>query len=803
MVTMKKPRQIASPSAHENHIKRCWIHIGMHKTDCSSIQTSLSGVKRPQGWCYLKVGSSAKMGTSLQAMFGSNAENFHFYSKRGVTAEELAKKRELLRRQLELIIRNTEAQNLILSAETLSAMAPADIQALRDFLLPLVDEIRVIGYVRPHDGFRISMFEHLVKLGKADFNIDKVKPGYRKRFAKFDRIFGRKNVKLRLFDTSEFANGCIVADFCTQTGIKPLKPEQVTHLNESLTREACGMLYAYRKFGPGYGLGKTVLIENKQLIEPMQAMKGTGFHLADSLLAPGRVNAAKDIEWMEKRLKCSLEEPWKSDDSEVSSEEELLQIRRSSCAEYLEKFTEIHGIEVPDDILPAGDSIKPVEVADMLEHCRELLRRRMEADLSLKNDRTTEKLGDKPFKRCWIHVGMHKTGSTSIQANLGRHKHPVGWRYLKMSGSVILGQSLYAMFGNNPQDFHMYAKRGLTPEQLAKKRGLLLRQFERMIRKSKEETLILSSELLSVMDKSEIQTLRDFLAPLVDDIRVVAYVRSSPGFRTSWFQQLVKHGRGHFNIKKIRPNYRKRLEKFDEVFGRKNVKLCLFNPAALAKGCIVTDFCGQIGITPPAPEQITRANESLTKEACGILYAYRKFGSGFGVGDKVLSENRWLIQPMFTMTGVKFRLSDSLLAPGSSKDAKDLAWMENRLGISLKEEWQMNGTEVASEEELLQISRSSCAEYLEKFTEIHDIKIPDDILPTGDPIHPVEVADMIERCRDLIRAQMNHSPQAVIYRIKRYVKRKRRQVTSLIDISPQIPGKDDAVSSAGISGRKP
>ena len=71
------------------------------------------------------------------------------------------------------------------------------------------------------------------------------------------------------------------------------------------------------------------------------------------------------------------------------------------------------------------------------------------------------------MKRCWIHIGMHKTGTTSVQVNLAKVKKPKGWRFLTVGGSANMGQALYAMFSPEPHKFHWFVKRGKTPEEVA------------------------------------------------------------------------------------------------------------------------------------------------------------------------------------------------------------------------------------------------------------------------------------------------------------------------------------------------
>jgi hypothetical protein len=358
------------------------------------------------------------------------------------------------------------------------------------------------------------------------------------------------------------------------------------------------------------------------------------------------------------------------------------------------------------------------------------------------------------MKRCWIHIGMHKTGTTSIQVNLAKVRKPAGWCFLTVGANSNMGQSLYAMFSPAPHEYHWFVKCGKTPGQIAQEGARLRRRLRKAINQCKRKTIIISGEALSLIEKEGIVALRDFLEPLCDEIRIIGYVRPPLGFRVSIFQQRMKHGKDAFNISKIKMRYRRRFEKFDEVFGQQNVVLRKFDPSAFTHQCVVTDFCEQVGIDPPAREAVSRANESLSREACGILYAYRKFGPGYSVGKNVIKENKRIITSLLAMRGSRFKLSKSSVERGLDLAKEDVRWMEHRLGTSLKEVIVDDGSEITCEEDLLTVKRVSCEDFADKFREIHGIVIPPEKLPASDPVEPRQVAEFVDYCRSLCRERI-------------------------------------------------
>lgn len=357
------------------------------------------------------------------------------------------------------------------------------------------------------------------------------------------------------------------------------------------------------------------------------------------------------------------------------------------------------------------------------------------------------------MKRCWLHIGMHKTGTTSLQANLKRIGSTSEWKYICVGGKLHMNTPFHAMFATDPFKYHWFAKQGITPEALSEKGAKLRERLATAISKSRAETIIMSAEALPLIDKAGIARLKEFLDPLFDEIRVIGYVRPPVSFKISIFQEMVKGGRSKFDVGDIKLNYRRKFEKFDQVFGRENVILRKFDPAGFAHGCTVSDFFTSIGLKSPDRATIQRANESMSRSACGILYAYRKFGPGYGSGPGVVAENVQLVEVLLAMKGPKFTAARSMVAAGLANESADLKWMAARLGAPLDENLAESGG-IATEAELLEVPRAALEEFATCFAKIQGASIPADQIPTGDPADPAKIAELVDFCRGIIRKNL-------------------------------------------------
>lgn len=301
-----------------------------------------------------------------------------------------------------------------------------------------------------------------------------------------------------------------------------------------------------------------------------------------------------------------------------------------------------------------------------------------------------------------MHFGMPKTGTTSIQLSLMRRLSDPRFHYIKLvyaNGSYAIANA----FKTEPAKFHRHRKQGTSPDELRRLRHESLDSLTRELQAAAGRTAILSAEVVFTFDVPELDALCRFLGQH-GRVTAVGYVRPPKEFIESTFQQLVKGGRAIFGVDKLFPRYRARLEKFDVVLGRESTRIRLFNRASFPGGCVVQDFCGRLGIAFPA-QDVIRHNEALSRDAVSLLYAYRKFGPGYGVGPHVMRENKLLTRRLGALAGPRFHLHSSLIAPVVAAKREEIAWVEERIGASLAEDMTANNeSAVRGEQDLLTFS---------------------------------------------------------------------------------------------------
>lgn len=212
------------------------------------------------------------------------------------------------------------------------------------------------------------------------------------------------------------------------------------------------------------------------------------------------------------------------------------------------------------------------------------------------------------MRHLWLHIGAHKTGTTSLQRALAAPENSAslhGWTNL--AGVHSKGSHLVKTFGagkNFQTRLQLDVLEGRIPES---------------------GNCILSTEgLFWIDDAAQIVALREFLSKHFDDIRVAAYLRRQDLLALAHRKQVV-HGlpAKHFygvqvqSLPAYRPHmmryfgYGSKLKKWEQAFGADTIHVRRFQPKDLKNGDTVADFFDLVGLAPPAP--LPHVNTALSR----------------------------------------------------------------------------------------------------------------------------------------------------------------------------------------------
>jgi hypothetical protein len=279
-----------------------------------------------------------------------------------------------------------------------------------------------------------------------------------------------------------------------------------------------------------------------------------------------------------------------------------------------------------------------------------------------------------------VHVGVHKTGTTSIQRVFGRYRSSLleqGYLYPAYSHNHY---DVHTSFSSEPLKAVMVRVRGIkTEDEIEEIRRRVLASIADEVHAHPDARLLLCAEDLSALDEAGARRFHDWLVSIgVTRTTIHIYLRDPITFWESLIQQSIKGGhRIDFvdeavTLSRVRP-LRPSLEAYAAAFGAENVRTHLFGPEHLIGGDVVKDFAAKIGVGVDGWEML-RANESLSRDA--MLFLNEMNGRVAAYGDHGRSLLRdGLLQAVRTFGGEKFRADLTTARRIFDKSAGDRAYL--------------------------------------------------------------------------------------------------------------------------------
>lgn len=226
----------------------------------------------------------------------------------------------------------------------------------------------------------------------------------------------------------------------------------------------------------------------------------------------------------------------------------------------------------------------------------------------------------------YLHPGLHKTGTTSIQECFQVYRRE------------LISHSINA-YPHNAGNLFIYDRKKQTPSILSGQ-GLQInkRYVQSNIKafKSNAKTHVISAEVLSwLFEEEQIQNLFDAIASSFDDIKVIFYIRRQDKLLFSFYQQGMRApfslNNMFFDADKIRPtfdsgdydqylNYRARIESWAKVFGEKNIIIRVMDTDTLIGNDSVLDFLSILDCQ--LPYQSIKLNQSSGLELTKLRAIY-------------------------------------------------------------------------------------------------------------------------------------------------------------------------------------
>jgi hypothetical protein len=220
------------------------------------------------------------------------------------------------------------------------------------------------------------------------------------------------------------------------------------------------------------------------------------------------------------------------------------------------------------------------------------------------------------LKTLVIHIGSHKTGTTTLQKWLFDNpnflaEHGVSYVTAPHKRNMHTAVGFVQAGKIVPQGWHV-TRPNILVQQLID---------------APEQTVIASSENFSFFfEKRAVSGLHELVKNHFEQIQIVVYLRRQDSHAVSHYQEGAKPNRGaeeqlfghslsalpaaNKNLD-LYLDYERRIGSWLDVFGPENVTVRIFEPAKLVGGDVVTDFLDAVGVQASNLPSVEKKNVSM------------------------------------------------------------------------------------------------------------------------------------------------------------------------------------------------
>lgn len=307
----------------------------------------------------------------------------------------------------------------------------------------------------------------------------------------------------------------------------------------------------------------------------------------------------------------------------------------------------------------------------------------------------------RPDKTIILHIGLHKTGTSSIQATLKHNQELLRERGVLYPGFLPANHSQFFInaFSERAEHYHANRRQGLDMTAIAEQASEQMDRLGRALTRFGGPTILLSGEDACTLQAPEVAQVRSRLDALAGSVgvntgyRVLLYTRNPAAFVSSAMQENVK-GNGmrledsrELHIRNAAGRYRRIHEAWSAAFGEDAVEFRGFETACKAPGGLIGDFLRSVGVAGEGIEP-RLSNEGISDEVTEFLSSLYLPGSGAGHGRLQDCETRIELTPqdretLFALRGSKGGLL-SLDERIRTWDvvADDMRFLQSRFGIT-------------------------------------------------------------------------------------------------------------------------
>ncbi len=295
------------------------------------------------------------------------------------------------------------------------------------------------------------------------------------------------------------------------------------------------------------------------------------------------------------------------------------------------------------------------------------------------------------MKEVILHLGLHKTGSSSIQAALhGFAQGKVKTVTFPHDNHSI---AMYTIFSSKRYAYHIWKNLGYDEVAIDRLRAEFLETLNADLEDENYEKLIISGEDLSYLEPQDIEDMFAYFSQKARRVRAVAYVRHPSQWVVSNTNQMIL---GAGPLVKYPTRFRSRIEKYHSVLGRENVHVYAYECALKENKSVVAHFARILGIELKEP---ARKNQSANPLQIALLTQLNDVEfhttrhEAFALREKIKAEILKVPSPAAPHDKSDQRFYQSLFANDVQQDCQ---WLRDEIGIDYQVSVQTDPQPISS-----------------------------------------------------------------------------------------------------------
>ena len=300
------------------------------------------------------------------------------------------------------------------------------------------------------------------------------------------------------------------------------------------------------------------------------------------------------------------------------------------------------------------------------------------------------------FDRAYLHIGLGKTGSTSIQGAL-----LAGSRALAEDHGIFFpiefdqygpfngnhSQYVKTIFSEHPEQLQFNINAGLdSVEAVTRANERILDRFEQQLDTSTQSKLLLSAEGIARFEVESLVRFKEWLNKITDTVEVIACMRHPLHAVSAEIQLRLTIGEQLSELYRQPPCYRIRglFDRLETVFPRESITVYDYADVLQNKSGAVGVFLQQLGIENPSwLREDSRLNEAYSHEAVLLIDALNRIRPPMENNRRNPLRNPADLLEFKQIPGRRFVPPPEVYAKLADQVAPDLAWLEEHYGLVL------------------------------------------------------------------------------------------------------------------------